>query len=268
MEQKTIDYSEGYKNDNQLMEMHSARYAGVFNPAGDMSPEDAIAFFARVSNPNNQMNYETAPRLLKFLVVNSHWSPFDMVQMSVKVRTTRSIAAQILRHWSFRFQEFSQRYAEVSEFDFSKVEARVKAAGGNRQGSAEVDEVQTHYMQELCAAQSQNYMTLTQDNGEDLPPLAPESARDILPLATPTTLYMTGSVRSWMTYFWQRLCPHAQKEHREVAWSMFAIFEEQFPMIADLVLNHRPQVVECDWSSDRPSKDPEWKQEQRSFPVE
>lgn len=231
--------------------MHEAQLAGVLVPQAvdgvEMSAEESIAHYARVSNPNNQLNIETSHKLIKYLIINSHWSPLDMVSMTVKLRTSRSVMAQVLRHWSFRFQEFSQRYSEVSEFDYSKVEARMIASGGNRQGSAGVCDDTTEIMQEMCHERAHQYTVLSQEG------IAPECARDILPLATPTTAYMTGSVRSWVTYFWQRLCPHAQKEHRDLAWSIFSVFEKEFPYIADIVLNHRPVVTEIDWSSTRPA---------------
>jgi len=247
------------KKKTPTLGMHEAQLAGVLVPQDvdgmAMSSEESIAHYARVSNPNNQLNLETSHALISYLIKNSHWSPMDMVSMTVKIRTTRSVMAQVLRHWSFRFQEFSQRYAEVSEFDFSKVEARMKAVGGNRQGSAEVSDTMTNVMQVLCTERAEQYVQLV-DGPEsydgDLRGIAPECARDILPLATPTTAYMTGSVRSWITYFWQRLCPHAQQEHRELAWSIFAIFEKEFPFIADIVLNNRPKVIEEDWASVRP----------------
>lgn len=206
-----------------------------------VSPEEFIAYTARISNPSNQMNSATAPKLLAYLVKHSHWSPFDMVDMVVEVTTSKAIAIQMLRHWSFRFQEFSQRYAEVTELDYSHVEARMKAEGGNRQGSGEVNEQGTALMLESCKDSAFDYACLL-DAG-----IAPECARMVLPMATLSTLYMKGSVRSWMTYFWQRLDPHAQKEHREVAEGIFEIFEEHFPIVANLVRTHKPTVVEGEW---------------------
>lgn len=208
-----------------------------------LTPEDFIAYAARVSNPSNQMNTATAPKLLAYLVKQAHWSPFDMVDMVVEVTTSKAIAIQMLRHWSFRFQEFSQRYAEVSELDYSHVEARRKHEGGNRQGSGEVDAELTDGMIDDCNQSGRIYSSLIDLN------VAPESARMVLPMATLSTLYVKGSVRSWMTYFWQRLDPHAQKEHRELAHQIFAIFETQFPIIAELVRTHKTVVAENpDWT--------------------
>lgn len=208
-----------------------------------LSPEDFIAYAARVSNPSNQMNTATAPKLLAYLVKAGHWSPFDMVDMVVEITTSKAIAIQMLRHWSFRFQEFSQRYAEVSELDYSHVEARRKHEGGNRQGSSCVDDGKSHVARVSCDEAAVNYKNLTEGG------IAPESARMVLPMATLSTLYVKGSVRSWMTYFWQRLDPHAQKEHRELAHQIFVIFENEFPLIAELVRTHKPVVVENpNWS--------------------
>lgn len=220
--------------------MKTPKLIGITIPAIEgLSPEEFIAYTARVSNPSNQMNNETAPRLLTYLVKNSHWSPFDMVDMIVEVETSKAIAIQMLRHWSFRFQEFSQRYAEVSELDYNHVEARLKGSS-NRQGSLESDDVLTKFSQTCCDSAAMNYRHLLA--GE----IAPESARMVLPMATLSTLYVKGSVRSWMTYFWQRLDTHAQKEHRELAQGIFTIFEENFPVIAELVRTHKPQVVEME----------------------
>jgi thymidylate synthase (FAD) len=214
-----------------------------------LTAEDFIVYAARVSNPSNQGNLETADKLLNYLVKHSHWSPFDMVDMVVELHTSRAIMAQVLRHWSFRFQEFSQRYAAVeapvSAKNWNHVEARFKAVGGNRQGSEQHDVPMglSHLAQMACADAAKAYRRLMESD------IAPECARMVMPLATPTTAYMKGSVRSWMTYFWQRLDAHAQKEHRELASDLFDIFADQFPTIAQLVATHRPTVIEVtpDW---------------------
>jgi thymidylate synthase (FAD) len=203
-----------------------------------ITPEEFIAYAARISNPSNQMNNETAPKLLTYLVKNSHWSPFDMVDMIVEVTTSKAVAIQLLRHWSLRFQEFSQRYSTVEELNYDHVETRQKAVGGNRQGSDAVSADLTDTAQGNCDASAYCYQSLLADGA------APESARMVLPMATLSTLYVKGSVRSWMTYFWQRLDPHAQKEHRELAESIFTIFEQNFPIVANLVKTHKPQIVE------------------------
>jgi len=204
-----------------------------------MTPEESIVYMARVSSPNQRT--EDAEKLLTYLVKHGHWSPFDMVDMTIKLETSRAIMAQILRHWSFRFQEFSQRYASVTDFDYKHVELRFVAAEGNRQGSSEVSDApmgMTHEGQQMCKAAARNYQSLIDRD------IAPECARMVLPLATLTHAYMKGSVRSWMTYFWQRLDPHAQKEHRLLAEQMFTIFEREFPVIASLVKKYKPSIIE------------------------
>ena len=201
-----------------------------------MTPEDSIVYMARVSSPNQRT--EDSEKLLTYLVKHGHWSPFDMVDMTIEIETSRAIMAQILRHWSFRFQEFSQRYAAVPEdIDWNHVEARVKGST-NRQGSLDPHHLTSLTMREICQSNESDYQDLVKAG------IAPESARMILPLATPTRAYMKGSVRTWMTYFWQRCTPHAQKEHRELAEQMFAIFEQEFPVIAKLVKTYKPSIVE------------------------
>lgn len=201
----------------------------------DMTPEESIVYMARVSSPNQRT--EDAAKLLTYLVKHGHWSPFDMVDMTVKIETSRAIMAQILRHWSFRFQEFSQRYAEVKDMDWKHVEARAKG-DTNRQGSLEVNEIMTPIMRNMCEAGERDYLQLIDED------VAPECARMVLPLATMTQAYMKGSVRSWMIYFWQRLDPHAQKEHRQLAEQMFQIFKREFPITANLVETYKPAIVE------------------------
>ena len=205
------------------------------------SAEEFIAYQARISNPSNQHNTETSDKLLAFLVREGHWSPFDMVDIAFEVTTSRAIAAQILRHWSMRFQEFSQRYSEVSDLDYDHVEIREKAKGGNRQGSGEVDKHMTALAEIECLTLAQSYRTLVSRGA------SPETARSVLPLATLTTIYVKGSVRSWMTYFWQRCDKHAQKEHRELALQMLELFCQEFPMIGELVKTHKPCVEKKDW---------------------
>ena len=215
--------------------MNAPTLFAVTTPANGMSAEDSIVFMARVSSPNQRT--EDAEKLLTYLVQHGHWSPFDMVDMTVEIETSRAIMAQVLRHWSFRFQEFSQRYAAVPEdIDWGHVEARVKGST-NRQGSLDTDDLATDRMQSLCNDLGDYYKDLISDG------IAPETARMILPLATPTRAYMKGSVRSWMTYFWQRCTPHAQKEHRELAEQLFAIFETQFPVISQLVKTYKPAII-------------------------
>ena len=194
----------------------------------ELSPEQFIVYQARVSSPNNQHNHDTGAGLLRYCLQNGHWSVFDMVDVTFEIVTSRAIMAQILRHSSFKFQEFSQRYAEVKDFDFSDLEIRLKHEGGNRQGSGEVCAILTGNADTSAfyAAEAYDWM-ITRG-------AAPESARMVLPLCTPTRAYMKGSVRSWITYFWQRRSAHAQKEHRDLANSIFGQFAEYFPLCASI----------------------------------
>ena len=211
---------------------------------GGFSAEEYIAHVARVSNPENQFNNETAGKLLVHLLKKQHWSPFDMVDLTFKIETSKAVAIQILRHNSFRFQEFSQRYSEVVNLDFSHVEIREKAVGGNRQGSGEILNHVTETAKASCKKSE-----LVYNNCLDLG-AAPESARMLLPMGTATTMYMKGSVRSWITYFWVRCHKDSQKEHRELALQMLGLFCEKFPLLGNLIKNNRPQIVEKDWMNE------------------
>lgn len=202
----------------------------------DVSPENLIVQEARVSNPDNEKNFETSEKLLTYCFMNGHYSIFEMVDMTVKIETSRAIMAQVLRHHSFRFQEWSQRYSEVDKADWSHVEMRKKGSS-NRQGSLGVDNNACDYANSSCLASEKDYRDLVSTG------IAPESARMVLPLATPTSAYMKGSVRSWITYFWQRCDPHTQKEHRELAEAIFVIFKEQFPIIGNMTENYKPVMT-------------------------
>ena len=196
-------------------------------PFSDLdSAEDIIAYCARVSNPENQKNTETAPKLLKFLIKYGHWSPFEMVDMTVEIKTSRAIAAQILRHRSFSFQEFSQRYSEIEALE--ELELR-KQAAKNRQSSSELykgslvlADVREHLGRGISL-----YKTLIKEG------VAKECARMILPLTTQTTMYMKGSVRSWIHYINLRTEQNTQKEHREIAEECKNIFKQNFPITSE-----------------------------------
>lgn len=192
------------------------------------SPGDFIAYAARVSNPGNQQSTETAPRLLKYLRSNGHWSPFEMAHAVMEIRTTRDIARQILRHRSFSFQEFSQRYAEATEFELS--EAR-RQDDKNRQNS--IDDLSEDDRSWWVALQrdvqegtSRAYQQAIKRG------IAKECARKILPEGlTVSVLYMSGSVRSWIHYLEQRTHPSTQLEHREVALAIQAELADHFPQV-------------------------------------
>lgn len=199
--------------------------------------EEYIAYVARVSNPDNQMNNETSNYLLQYLIRNRHWSPFEMASMTLEIKTTRDIGRQILRHRSFSFQEFSQRYAEVNLDELLQYrEARLQDKK-NRQNSIVVDDsdLQTSWNvmqhQAYDAASKAYQWALDHD-------IAKEQARIVLPEGlTPTTLYMAGTVRSWIHYIRERTENGVQKEHRDIAFGCMSIIRHEIPSIADLVLS-------------------------------
>lgn len=181
---------------------HAGRY---------LNCEEYLAWCARISNEDNRLNHETAPKLLKFLMDNKHWSPNEMVSFAFEIQTSRAIAQQLLRHRSFSFQEFSQRYSKVEAIE--PVELRWQAEQ-NRQSSSEVlppDNVYYGHVMELQKKAQALYSTMV-DAG-----IAKECARMVLPLATQTTLVMHGTFRSWIHFLEQRCDLHAQKEIRLIA---------------------------------------------------
>ena len=184
--------------------------------------EQLIVYCARVSNPSNQANVETGVKLLAYCIRNKHWSIFEQASMTIEVKTSRAIAAQILRHRSFSFQEFSQRYAAATEHE--PIEIRMQGES-NRQGG-EIITDNPHLLAEVETVVKQAFQTYDWMLSSGV---AKESARMVLPLCTTTTLYMTANVRSWIHYFQQRLDSHAQKEHRELAGLMWDIFQKNFP---------------------------------------
>jgi thymidylate synthase (FAD) len=184
-------------------------------PEGTQSLQDLVAYCARVSNPANQNNTETNEKLIKYLVNNNHWSPLEMVSVCLEIETTRDIARQILRHRSFSFQEFSQRYA-VADLAFEPREARLQDSK-NRQNSTEIDDprldLEWGVKQASVAEASQNAYEWALANG-----IAKEQARAVLPEGmTPSRMYMNGTLRSWIHYIQLRSGNGTQKEHREVA---------------------------------------------------
>ena len=192
-----------------------------------MSAEDVIAYCARVSNPKNQMNTATAPKLIKFLIKHKHWSPFELANMCVEITTSRAIAAQILRHRSFSFQEFSQRYSEATELE--PIELR-RPAEKNRQSSSEpFDELDEVYLlaNRATAAGMNAYDQLIKAG------VAKECARAGLPRGTQTTMYMNGTVRSWIHYISLRTEENTQKEHRDIANEIRKIFIDNFPNVSE-----------------------------------
>lgn len=195
----------------------------------ELTAEELIVYTARVSNPSNQLNTATADKLISYMVRNKHWSPFEMCDMCVEITTSRAIAQQILRHRSFSFQEFSQRYAEATEFE--PIQLR-KAGATNRQSSLEVFDP---FEGSIKASQLiEQHVQVSNDLYNALlgAGVAKECARFVLPLNTQTKLYMKGSVRSWVHYLQVRLDEHTQLEHREVAEAIRPIFTENFPTIS------------------------------------
>jgi len=197
------------------------------------SLQDMISYCARVSNPSNQSNTETNERLLKYLMKNQHWSPFEMVSICLEIETTRDIGRQILRHRSFSFQEFSQRYA-VASLGFETRDARLQD-NKNRQNSIEANnpelELEWEQKQNELAEHSKQAYEWALSNG-----IAKEQARAVLPEGmTVSRLYMNGTLRSWIHYIQLRSANGTQKEHREVAIECAKVISTIFPMILDLV---------------------------------
>ena len=194
--------------------------------------EKTMGYVARVSNPKNQDNPKVAG-LLSYCIRHGHWSVFEQAHMTVEIETTRGLAAQILRHRSFTFQEFSQRYADVSHIreDIPLPELRSQDLK-NRQNS--IDDVDPAIVEKYNGKMRKHF-----DAGIDLykemlhAGIAKECARFVLPLATPTRLYMTGSVRSWIHYINLRSAHGTQKEHINVVEEVRKIFKEQFPTVAE-----------------------------------
>jgi thymidylate synthase (FAD) len=198
---------------------------------GIKNAEDLVAFCARVSNPSNQMNVESAPKLLKFLIKHKHWSPFELVDMCVEIKTSRGIAAQILRHKSFSFQEFSLRYSTST--DYEDIELRLQGSKNRQVGEDLLPKNHPEYnnlnglLAETLSLSEHCYQTMI-DNG-----IAKEVARMVLPLTTQTTMYMKGSLRSWIHYIELRTQENTQKEHRLIADECKKIFIDNFPVIAE-----------------------------------
>ena len=207
-----------------------------FKAEGLNDAQELIAFCARVSNPSNQMNKETSEKLIKYLIKHAHWSPLEMVSACLEIDTTRDIAHQIVRHRSFSFQEFSQRYANPEEMGdmFELSEARLQDTK-NRQNSIETDDVELtrewdrHQRRVLWMCEEVYKWAL--DNG-----IAKEQARKVLPEGlTKTRLYMNGTLRSWVHYIELRGANGTQKEHMEIAHACAKVIAEIFPLAEELV---------------------------------
>jgi thymidylate synthase (FAD) len=214
--------------------MSEVNLVGITKPSAYTectTANELIAWAARVSNPSNQNNAATAPKLVQYLIKNQHWSPLEMVHVSMEIKTTRDIARQILRHRSFSFQEFSQRYADpIKELGFVTREARLQDAK-NRQNSVELGSEKNRLAEEWQAMQqcatwaAKDAYTWAIENG-----IAKEQARAVLPEGlTESVMIMSGSLRSWIHYCQLRMDKATQKEHRIVAEQCWKIICQHFP---------------------------------------
>lgn len=242
MKVRLVSYT---KVDEEFVKQAQEEFLNLHPDKEDKLPQftdlqDLVAFCARVSNPANQMNEETSERLIKYLIKHSHWSPLEMVDATFEIETTRDISHQIIRHVSFRFQEFSQRYADPREMGdvFVTSEARLQD-NKNRQNSVEIDigqdgmaELITKWeelQQDVCYTAGRAYNWAI-ENG-----IAKEVARKVLPEGlTKTRLYMKGSLRSWIHYIELRRANGTQKEHMDVALACAEVISKIFPLINDL----------------------------------
>ena len=204
-----------------------------YSQDGEKSLEEMVCYCARVSNPSNQNNTETNSRLINYLIQHQHWSPFEMVSICLEIETTRDIARQILRHRSFSFQEFSQRYA-VANLAFQYKPARLQDKK-NRQNSiesndAELEQLWVDKQTDVSKLIEETY-TWAIENG-----IAKEQARAVLPEGmTLSKMYMNGTLRSWIHYIQLRSGKETQKEHRDVAIACAMAIKEIFPMIEQFI---------------------------------
>lgn len=201
----------------------------------DMKVDELVAYCARVSNPSNQHNHDSSGKLLGYLVKHEHWSPFEMVNVVMEIETTRDIARQILRHRSFSFQEFSQRYAEVTNDMYEVRETRLQDEK-NRQNSIENEDAkladQWEALQERAYEKAFDTYTWALKNG-----IAKEVARSVLPEGmTKSRMYMNGTLRSWIHYCQLRMGNGTQKEHREIAVACWGILCSCFPFLSEMEL--------------------------------
>ena len=217
----------------EIIEMKVRLISYSNNPDTNQSMQDIVAYCARVSNPANQQNVETNEKLLTYLIKHQHWSPFEMVSICLEINTTRDIARQILRHRSFSFQEFSQRYAVVNDAFVTK-EARLQDSKNRQNSIVTTDEtLQQTWLdkQNELAAHSQEIYTWALNNG-----IAKEQARAVLPEGmTPSRMYMNGTLRSWIHYIQIRSRVDTQLEHRQVAVACANAISPIFPMIMTFV---------------------------------
>ena len=234
--------------DTQTNMKPEVKLIAITQGAGELikqSAQEVISYIARVSNPNNQLNFNTAAGLLRYCIKHQHWSPFEQASMTVEINTTRGIAAQILRHRSFTFQEFSQRYADTNLLTSTIPLPELRRQDTkNRQNSTDdlpadltislYSKIEDHF------TAAQNLYNRLLEAG-----VAKECARFVLPLATPTRLYMTGSVRSWIHYIDLRSAHGTQKEHMDIAEAIRCLFTCQFPAVSTALEWTREDCPEC-----------------------
>ena len=193
--------------------------------------QDLVVYMARVSNPTNQDSDQGSEKLISYLIKHRHWSPFEMVSMCLEISTTRSVSAQILRHRSFSFQEFSQRYADVTTVGSPVIPHLRKQDLKNRQNSTDdlkTEQTQLYYRRiHQLFEESQGLYREMVSSG-----VAKESARGVLPMASPTKMYMAGTLRSWIHYIDLRTANGTQREHQLIALNAKDIFKQEFPIIA------------------------------------
>ena len=218
----------------------SSKPSNEIQKEGLYTAQELIAFCARVSNPSNQFNTETSDKLIRYLIKHKHWSPLEMVSACLEIETTRDIARQILRHRSFSFQEFSQRYADpTKDLDFVLREARYQDTK-NRQNSVEMNmrndmdrqiAYQWEMMQQRVITEAKSAYEWAVSKG-----IAKEQARAVLPEGlTVSRLYMNGTLRSWVHFIELRSANGTQKEHREVARECAKVIAEVFPLSTEFV---------------------------------
>ena len=199
----------------------------------DKNAQDVISYIARVSNPNNQLNFDTTAGLLRYCIKHEHWSIFEQAYMTLEINTTRGIAAQILRHRSFTFQEFSQRYADTNLLseDIQIPELRRQDLKNRQNSVDDLQEEQVFVLNKMIQdlfRDAQDTYTHLLDQG-----VAKECARFVLPLATPTRIYMTGSCRSWIHYINLRSSHGTQKEHMDIAEGCRLVFKQEFLSVSE-----------------------------------
>jgi thymidylate synthase (FAD) len=216
--------------------LSEVKLIAITQGAGELinqSAQEVISYIARVSNPNNQLNFDTAAGLLRYCIKHKHWSPFEHAYMTLEINTTRGIAPQILRHRSFTFQEFSQRYADTNLLtsEIPVPELRRQDTKNRQNSTNDLEEEKVFVMNKMISdlyKDAQDTYNFLLEQG-----VAKESARFVLPLSSPTRIYMTGSVRSWVHYIDLRSAHGTQKEHMVIAENCKAVFKTQFPTLAE-----------------------------------